>query len=194
MNIRDRIIAFRRVRAGDLIPNPRNWRVHPQSQRDALRGVLDEVGYVDALLARELPDGTLELIDGHLRAETTPDSEVPVLVVDLDEAEAAKVLATFDPLSAMAGADAGHLDSLLREVETGSEALAKMLTDLAEENGIIPGDGKETELKPLNVMPPPKITWALVGIPTVQYGMVAALIEQIAGIEETIVETTSNDG
>lgn len=134
MVIRDRIIDFRRVRAGDLLPNPRNWRKHPQAQQDALRGILAEVGYVDALMARETPDG-LMLIDGHLRAETTPDSEVPVLVVDLTDAEADLVLASFDPLSSMAEADAAQLDSLLREVETGSEALSKMLDELAKDAG-----------------------------------------------------------
>ncbi len=89
MNVRDRIKELRRVPAGKLRPNAKNWRKHPQAQQDALRGVLAEIGYADALLARELPDGSLELIDGHLRAETTPDMEVPVLVVDLDEKEAA---------------------------------------------------------------------------------------------------------
>src|SRR3972149_5815743 len=79
MQIRDRIKELRRVRASDLKPNPRNWRTHPSGQQDALRGVLAEVGYADALLARELADGTLMLIDGHLRAEPTPDAVVPVL-------------------------------------------------------------------------------------------------------------------
>ena len=44
------------------------------------------------------------LIDGHLRAETTPDAVVPVLVLDVDEAEADKILLTHDPLAAMATA------------------------------------------------------------------------------------------
>jgi hypothetical protein len=30
--IRDRIIELRRVRAGDLLPNPKNWRRHPDVQ------------------------------------------------------------------------------------------------------------------------------------------------------------------
>ena len=72
MKIRDRIKELRRVSAGQLRPNPGNWRSHPQQQRDALRGVLAEIGYADALLARELPDGSLELIDGHLRAKPRP--------------------------------------------------------------------------------------------------------------------------
>ena len=82
MRIRDRIKELRRVPAKDLIPHPRNWRVHPQAQQDALRGILAEVGYADALLVRETEQG-LQLIDGHLRAETTPDQEVPVLVLDV---------------------------------------------------------------------------------------------------------------
>jgi hypothetical protein len=71
MKIRDRVKALVRVRAGDLLPNPKNYRRHPKAQADALRGLLSEVGFADALLARETPAG-LMLIDGHLRAETTP--------------------------------------------------------------------------------------------------------------------------
>src|SRR6266581_901556 len=99
MKIRDRIKELRRVKAGLLLPNPRNWRTHPPAQRDALRGVLAEMGYASVLVARELDDGSLELVDGHLRAETPPDMEVPVLVLDVTEAEAAKLLATLDPLA-----------------------------------------------------------------------------------------------
>jgi len=102
MQIRDRIKELRRVRAADLQPNPKNWRTHPDAQRDALRGVLADVGYADALLARENDGGQLELIDGHLRAETTPDALVPVLVLDVTADEADRILLTHDPLSAMA--------------------------------------------------------------------------------------------
>src|SRR5262245_12081593 len=133
MNIRDRIKELRRVRAGDLRPHPKNWRKHPQAQHDALRGILAEVGYVDALIVRELPDRSLQIVDGHLRAETTPDAEVPVLVVDLDDNEAEKVLATFDPLSAMAEPDELQLEALLRGIETDSKALAALLEELAKE-------------------------------------------------------------
>jgi hypothetical protein len=148
VQIRDRVKELRRVKASELRPSPRNWRTHPKAQRDALRGALAEIGYADALLARELPDATLELIDGHLRAETTPDSLVPVLILDVDEAEAAKLLATLDPLAAMATADADKLDALLREVGTESEPLAALLAGLAGANGIVP-EGCEAVTDPL---------------------------------------------
>ena len=68
-SIRDRIREFRRVRAGDLQHHPRNWRIHSADQRRVFRGLLAEVGYADALLVRELADGTLQIIDGHMRAD-----------------------------------------------------------------------------------------------------------------------------
>ena len=130
MQIRDRIKELRRVPASELIPNPRNWRTHPVAQQDALRGVLAEVGYADALLARETPEG-LMLVDGHLRAETTPDSDVPVLVLDIDEAEADLMLATLDPLAAMAGRDEERLTELLSTVSSSNDMVNALLQTLA---------------------------------------------------------------
>ena len=143
MLIRDRVQRLERRRAGDLVPNPKNWRTHPKGQQDALRGILAEVGYADALLARELPDGSLMLVDGHLRAETTPDQEVPVLVLDISEAEADKLLLSLDPLAALAETNAVALDALLRDVDTGSEGLQQMYADLAEAAELYQDDAKE---------------------------------------------------
>ncbi len=126
-SIRDRIKELRRVPARDLQPNPRNWRRHPRSQVEALRGLLKEVGYSDALLARELEDGSLQLIDGHLRRDTTPDAIVPVLVLDVTEKEADKILLTLDPLAAMAESDAERIKSLLETVQTDSPAVQQLL-------------------------------------------------------------------
>lgn len=135
MQVRDRIKELRRVRAGELLPNPRNWRLHPPAQHDALRGVLAEVGYADALLARELPDGSLMLIDGHLRAETTPDAIVPVLVLDVDEQEADKILLTHDPLAGMAEVAGDRLQAILGDVQTDNEAVRSLFDALAQEVG-----------------------------------------------------------
>lgn len=143
MKIRDRIRELRRVPASDLRPNPKNWRTHPQAQADALRGVLAEVGIADAVLARELDDGSLMLLDGHLRVETMGDQILPVLVLDVNEAEGDKVLATLDPLAAMAESDAAKLDAILREVDTGSPELQQMLADLADDAGLYQDEAKE---------------------------------------------------
>jgi DNA modification methylase len=131
MKIRDRIKELRRVPAQELLPNPKNWRSHPQAQQQALQGLLAELGYCDATIARELPDGRLQLIDGHLRCETTPDMEVPVLVLDVTEAEADKLLVTLDPLASLAEANRDAITSLLASVETDSAAVQALLADLA---------------------------------------------------------------
>lgn len=145
--IRDRITELRRVKASSLLPNEKNWRKHPTSQSSAMSAVLKEIGYADALLARETPEG-LKLIDGHLRRELTLDQTVPVLILDVTEAEADKILLTLDPLSAMAESDKTALDALLKEVSTGDEALTKMLAGLASENGLSYGAEPEAAPEP----------------------------------------------
>ena len=125
--MRSRIIELRSVKASELLPDPRNWRRHPPAQRNALRAMMDEVGVVDAVIARETSDG-LMLVDGHLRAGLDPDATLPVLVVDLDEAEAGQVLATLDPLAAMATEDGDALTALLDSItgDTMTELMATM--------------------------------------------------------------------
>lgn len=154
MTIRDRIQELRRVPASTLRPHPLNWRTHPRGQREMLEGVLQEVGYADALLARELPDGTLELIDGHLRAETTPDAEVPVLVVDLNDEEAAKLLALHDPLTSMAEADAEKWNELNSRFATDQQAIAEFLSrHTAELNETNPVPSSAPDTKSVEIVP-----------------------------------------
>ena len=135
LDIRDRIIEFTRIKASELTPHPQNWRKHPKEQQAAMSGILKEVGYVDALMVRK-HEGGYQIIDGHLRAETTPDATVPVLVVDLNDAETALILATFDPIGAMAEASKEHLDSLLQQVSTTDAALQSVISDVAKDAGL----------------------------------------------------------
>ena len=136
-DIRDRVKELRRVPASSLRPSPRNWRTHPKAQTDALRGVLAEIGFADALLVRETPEG-LELVDGHLRAAEMGDALVPVLVLDLDEEEAGKLLLTLDPLAGMAEANKDSLTALLESVRFQDGAVNQMLATLAQNAGIKP--------------------------------------------------------
>ena len=136
---RDRVKELRRVRASELRANPRNWRRHPAPQAAALRGVLTEIGFADAVIARETPDG-LELIDGHLRQEVMGDQEIPVLVVDVTEEEADKMLLTLDPLAAMAGRDNDALAELLAGLNLQEQAVLDMLSDLGMTPPVNPED------------------------------------------------------
>jgi hypothetical protein len=141
---RDRIKEFRRVPATALRANPKNWRVHPESQRDVMSGILAEIGFAGAVLARETESG-LELIDGHLRTDLAGDELIPVLILDVSAEEAIKLLAVFDPSSSMAKIDSAKLDSVLREVNFSSPAIQEMLSKLAETAGLIPSTGADEE-------------------------------------------------
>jgi ParB-like chromosome segregation protein Spo0J len=136
----NRIVGYGEEPPENLLANPRNWRMHAQHQQAALSGVLQEVGVVQNVICNRT---TGHLIDGHLRvtlAMRANQPSIPVTYVELSEAEEALVLATFDPISALAGTDQELLRALLDEVSTGEEAVQQMLSDLAANEGIIPPD------------------------------------------------------
>jgi DNA modification methylase len=64
---------------------------------------------------------------------------VPVLVTDLSEEEAEKVLLTLDPLAAMATANKDHLQKLLASLKFESKDVAAMLEGMARDFKIDPG-------------------------------------------------------
>ena len=135
---RNRIVGEGEQPASQFVANPANWRVHPQNQRDAMRGALNEVGWVQRVIVNRQ---TGYLVDGHERvwqALQNGDAPVPYVEVDLDEAEEAYVLATLDPIGAMAQADKEQLDALLREVQSGEAGVQAMLSELAEKTGVMP--------------------------------------------------------
>jgi len=152
MRYRNRIAELKEVRVGDLKRSPWNWRKHPVEQRTALDGILREVGIAAPAIARRLPDGGLELIDGHLRADLAndPDAKIPVVVLDVTEEEAKKLLATFDPLAAQAQADTDLLRDLLGQFEA-QDAEVRRLVDQIRDDFL-----RETARPPKEYAPGPK--------------------------------------
>jgi hypothetical protein len=132
---RDRIKELRRVPAKDLVVNEKNWREHDTRQKDAMLDLLSEVGYADALVAYELPDGRLKLVNGHMRAGLTPEHEVPVLVLDVTEDEADKLLATFDPVSSFASTNKEKLKTLLDSLKINNHDMRNALSRMAADGG-----------------------------------------------------------
>ncbi len=131
----NRLIGYDLVDADQLLANPANWRRHPNVQREALRGSLDDLGWIAPVIVNQT---TGFMIDGHARAEEAlaRGAQVPVAYVELTPAEEAEALAILDPIGAMATADADSLDALLREITTGSEAIQKLLAGIAEGAGL----------------------------------------------------------
>lgn len=147
-SIRNRIVEHVTVPAGDLLPHPLNFRRHPHSQRAALEDSLSELGDIRSLLGYRLPDGRIQLIDGHLRRDLDPQRPVTVEIVDLTEEEARKALLTMDPIAALADTDADAATLLAGLVRTDSEALRAMWQDLSRESPLAIDDEPPPALTP----------------------------------------------
>jgi len=130
---RSRIVGHADVAPAELVPNPHNWRSHPAEQQRALAGALGEVGWVAEVLVNRT---TGHVVDGHLRIELAlarHEPTVPVTYVELSEDEERLVLASLDPLAAMATAEQEQLAALLAGLDPADEALRALLDDLARE-------------------------------------------------------------
>ena len=128
---RNRIVGSGEEAPDQLVANPLNWRTHPGPQRDALRGSLSEVGWVQQILVNKQ---TGNVVDGHARVEealSRHEATVPVLYVDLTLEEERVVLATLDPIGAMAQRDDERLTELLRDLSVDDAGLLALLADLA---------------------------------------------------------------
>jgi hypothetical protein len=138
--VRNRIKAHVRVRAGDLVPHELNPRRHSEAQRAALTALYEEIGFARSLLAYELPDGRLKLIDGHLRQDLTPDMEVEVEVLDVGDAEARALLLSLDPLAQLADYDQTTLDHLRAMTSTDCDAIANLWASVGRASAAVAED------------------------------------------------------
>jgi hypothetical protein len=114
-----RIVGHGTEDPDQLLANPRNWRVHPKGQQTALATALSEVGWAAPVIVNQR---TGHVVDGHLRiglALSRGEPEVPVVYVDLSEAEEQVVLATLDPIAGMAITDVSAHAGLLADLEAG---------------------------------------------------------------------------
>lgn len=147
---RDRIVEVKRMRVRDIAGHPQNPKDHPKRQRDVLAASLSEVGKADVLRAyysRKTGEPVLTLWDGHLRQNLNPDAEWWIAITDLDDAEAALMLATFDPIAALTETNAERLAGVLAEVQTGEAALQAMLAEMAAKSGLTPPIDPDEEWK-----------------------------------------------
>jgi hypothetical protein len=113
----NRIVEYGTKRADQFQAHPRNWRLHPKHQRDALAASLNSVGWVGVVLENVR---TGHLLDGHERLwqalQQGDETPVPYIAVDVNEDEEHLVLTTLDPISAMAATDAEMLGDMLADL------------------------------------------------------------------------------
>lgn len=147
------VTELRFVRAGDLALNPANWRKHPERQVRALQTSIAENGWAGACLYNLT---TSRLIDGHARQGIDPDQVVPVLIGSFTIEQERRILATLDPIAAMAEENAEALKLLIDSVSvdldsleaaaSGAESgLRELVDELKSEATVLTGGDPRTD-------------------------------------------------
>jgi len=134
------------------VENERNWRIHPSNQTEAVRHLIfeeDGVGWAGAGLIneRKMEDGWAEeeaiptLIDGHDRRKVAIEEggAMPFLVGSWGPDDEKAILATLDPIGAMAVADVDKLSELLEFVSKRDSVAAELCMDIAAMNNLFLG-------------------------------------------------------
>jgi DNA modification methylase len=135
---RNRIVETGTLAPAEIIPNPENWREHPEKQQKAMTGALAELGWVQPVVINRT---TGRLIDGHMRvalALRQGEAAVPVSWVELSEQEEKLALATIDPLGDLAKTSDDDLRQLLEQLTVSEKDLGEFLfslDDLADSTG-----------------------------------------------------------
>lgn len=142
---KNRITGHRMVPPAELKANPANFRKHPAGQLEALRGSLNELGWVQAVIVNE---NTGNVVDGHARLDEALKegiAEVPVLYVNLTEEEEKKVLVVLDQITEMARRDGDAMLEVLASIQFQDQGLTALVEKLKEEamTGINPLAGSE---------------------------------------------------
>ena len=133
---RSRITGSGTLKVAEAKPHELNFRLHPAGQSQALAASLDNVGWVQQVVVNTT---TGNLLDGHLRVELAAqrgEAELPCLFVELSEDEERLVLASLDPIAAMATADRAKLQELLASIQSEDEAVRGLLESIARQEHI----------------------------------------------------------
>jgi hypothetical protein len=145
MTWNNRIVAYEQVAPADIIAHVSNYRKHPQAQRRALAATIAEVGYVAPVIVNLR---TKTIVDGHLRVDLAKEQKVttiPVIYIDVDEAEERKLLSTIDPITNMATIDQALFTELLKTVDTQSQVVNDMWDAMKRESKPAAGQSETVE-------------------------------------------------
>lgn len=157
--------------------------------------MLGSIGKIDAILAYESEKhGGLIIIDGHQRQEL--DATYPVIVLDVNDDEATKILMTYNPIADLATEDKEIYRNLMASLEADALKESRELAILAQSvlgEQVVADTTDEVVLKRVEVKAPSERIWMVVGVPVNEFGIVNTIVEQLQAVPDVIVEMTPSD-
>lgn len=197
-------ITSERIAISLIDPHPLNYRRHPPEQIAGLRTSIRQFGgQVQSVVVQRLPDGRYVFVAGHglgeaARLEGLKELDCRVIPESWPHQKVMAYLVADNEHARRSQDDNVQMASILREVEEFDKQLvaaagysdAEFLSLLEQV-----GEGESAaKLKPVDVSkPPPNMVWALIGIPVVKFGSIAAVIDHLANNPDVILEMTTNN-
>lgn len=136
MSWENKIIEYGEKPASEFVANPDNFREHPKAQKMAVTASLDENGWV-LPVCQNVRTG--HLLDGHERIEQALENgnaSVPYVLVDVAEEDEGKIIASLDPIAAMAKINKEKLEHVLENARAQNESMQDYLDNLAKRSGL----------------------------------------------------------
>jgi hypothetical protein len=197
-------ITSERIEIGLIDPHPMNYRRHPAEQIAGLRTSIRQFGgQVQSVVVQRQANGRYVFVAGHglgeaARLEGLKELDCRVIPESWPHQKVMAYLVADNEHTRRSLDDDVQMASILQEVQDFDKQMvaAAGFTD-AEFMALLGevGEGNnQAKLKPLDVAkPPPNMVWALIGIPVVKFGAIAAVIDHLANNPDVILEMTTNN-
>ncbi len=132
---KSRIVKLEEVDPRLLVENPKNFKIHPETQQEMMGGTLNAIGWIDTVIVNQ---NTGNMIDGHMRVKLAiehGEKTVPVIYVDLTKEEEDNALASLDPIGTFAKEEKSKLQELLAGLKPPADML-ELIAKVAKKNKI----------------------------------------------------------
>lgn len=179
-----------RIEISKLTLDPSNARKHSERNIEAIVASLNRFGQqkpivIDKSSVVRAGNGTLAA------AKSLGWTHINCVQTELDGMDATAYAIADNRTAELAEWDVDVLAAELEGLQLEGMLEVSGFTD-ADLKKLLPED-EETKLSQLDVKEPPRMSWVLLGIPTVRFGEIAQDVERLAAVV-TICETTANDG
>ncbi len=182
----------RLVDPGELKPNPKNPNRHDDRQIKAMAAVISANGWRRSVVVSKR-SGYIVAGHGAVEAGRLLGCKVPVNDQEFaSEADEQSHMIADNRIAELSEIDSKSLAALIRDLDNSMNPDA-LGFDRDEINSMLNELSAAVTLRTVEIKPPPKMAWTLIGIPLVRFGEISAQFENFAKIPGVICEQTVND-